>query len=319
MTHLLKILGNRNFILVLAVVAGLFAGELALFFEPWMLLILAIVMTFSTTGISTKMLTTPRKIYKPFFAGIILNYVLYGAVILLLSHWLIDDISIFYGMVVIAATPPGVAIIPFSAILKGDINYSIMGTLGAFLASIGLAPLIVSWFAGSGGINPMDLFYLMIKLILIPLVLSRFLLMKPVVKYVLQGRGKIVDWGFAIIIYTAVGLNREVFFEMPASLLSSSLVLFISIFVLGYLYEYIVVKITGNKVLAISQSLLVTIKSSGFAAVTALSLFGTRAAIPAAALAIFVLGYLLSLSFRVAWQKKRNIEKNENIGRKAGK
>lgn len=319
MRYVLYLLANRNVVLVMAVVAGILLGGYAHIFEPWMLIILAVVMTFSTTGISTKLLTSPRKIYKPFFAGILLNYVLYGSVLLLLSYWLIDDRTIFYGMVVIAATPPGVAIIPFSAILKGDINYSIVATLGAFLASIGLAPLIVSWFAGSEGIQPLDLFYLMIKLILVPLLLSRLLLLKPIFRYILPLRGKIVDWGFALIIYTAVGLNRDVFFEAPRALFSSSLVLFISIFVLGYAWEYMVIKTTGNKVLAISQSMLATVKSSGFAAVTALSLFGTRAAIPSAALAIFVLGYLLSLSFRLSWREKRKSAKKDDYQRKTGK
>ena len=50
---------------------------------------------------------------------------------------------------------------------------------------------------------------------------------------------------------------------------------------------------------------LLTIKSSGFAVVTALTLFGKEAAIPSAVMAIFVLLYLLYLSFRMEYKKRR--------------
>ncbi len=57
--------------------------------------------------------------------------------------------------------------------------------------------------------------------------------------------------------------------------------------------------------MTVSRTLLLTIKSSGFAAVTAFSLFGDRAAIPSAVMAIIVLLYLIYLSFRKDFKNRK--------------
>lgn len=145
----------------------------------------------------------------------------------------------------------------------------------------------------------------MVKLVLLPMIISRFLLWEPLKPTVEKVRGKIVDWGFALLIFTAVGLNRQVFFSNFEILFLVALVLFLSIFGLGWFYEFISARLGINKEVALTQKLLLTIKSSGFAVVTALTLFGKEAAIPSAVMAIFVLLYLLYLSFRMEFRRKR--------------
>ncbi|BAX81116.1 bile acid:sodium symporter family protein [Labilibaculum antarcticum] len=294
-----KIILNRNFILVLAVVLGLLIGDWANLLKEYTFYILAIVMTFSTTGISTRALFPLKQMILPMLMGSFLNYVVFGAVIISLSYWLMPTPELFLGFVVIASTPPGVAVIPFSHILDGDLKYAIVGTLGAFISSLFFAPLIVGLFSNiDGGINPLDLFITMVQLVLVPLLISRLLLWQPIKPTVEKFRGKIVDWGFALIIFTAVGLNRQVFFSNFDILLLVSLVLFLGIFGLGWIYELLSRKLGVKAPVAMTQNLLVTIKSSGFAVVTALTLFGEEAAIPSAVMAIFVLAYLLYLSVR---------------------
>lgn len=294
-----KIILNRNFILILAVVLGLLIGDWATFLKEYTFYILAIVMTFSTTGISTKAMFPLKEMFVPMLLGSFLNYVVFGVVIISLSYWLMPTPELFLGFVVIASTPPGVAVIPFSHILDGDLKYAIVGTLGAFISSLFFAPLIVGLFSNvEGGIDPLQLFITMVQLVLLPLLISRFLLWKPIKPTIEKVRGRIVDWGFALIIFTAVGLNRQVFFSNFDILLLVSLVLFIGIFGLGWFYEWFSKKIGISAPVAVTQNLLVTIKSSGFAVVTALTLFGTEAAIPSAVMAIFVLMYLLYLSIR---------------------
>lgn len=295
----LGIILNRNFILILAVILGLIIGDWATFLKEYTFYILAIVMTFSTTGISTKAMFPLKEMIKPMLIGSFLNYIIFGAVIIGLSYWLMPTPELFLGFVVIASTPPGVAVIPFSHILGGDLKYAIVGTLGAFISSIFLAPLIVGLFANiDGGIDPMQLFIAMIQLILVPLLISRLLLWKPIKPTIELVRGRIVDWGFALLIFTAVGLNRQVFFSNFDILLLVSLVLFLGIFGLGWFYKWFCRKVGISAPVAVSQNLLVTIKSSGFAVVTALTLFGTEAAIPSAVMAVFVLMYLLYLSIK---------------------
>ena len=144
-------------------------------------------------------------------------------------------------------------------------RYSILGTFGAFLGSI---------------------------------LLSRLLLLPRVFKVVEKIRGQVVNWGFAIIIYTAVGMNRQVFYGDIIILLLISSVLVVSLFGMGSLHEIFAGKRVVQSDVTTTRTLLLTIKSSGFAAVTAFSLFGDRAAIPSAIMAVFVLLYFIFLSFR---------------------
>ncbi|MFP4023244.1 MAG: bile acid:sodium symporter family protein [Thiohalospira sp.] len=290
---------NRNFILVFAVIMGMIFGDYATHIKEYTIYVLALTMIFSTTGIDSKALLPIKKLFKPMLVGTILNYFVFGAIVLVLAWLLMPTEELFMGFVVIVAAPPGVAVIPFAGILKGDIEYSIIGVFGAFLASIAIAPALIELFSKNAEVSSWALFMLMIKLVLVPLILSRFLLFKPVFKYVAKVRGKVVDWGFAIIIFTAVGMNRDVFFTNPVILILSIVVLLVATFGIGSLYELFSKKMRIKPGRSITQVLLLTIKSSGFSVVTALTLFGKEAAIPSAILAVIVLLYLLFLSIRM--------------------
>ena len=304
MHFIFRIILNRNFILVFAVIMGMIFGDYAIHIKDYTIYVLALTMIFSTTGIDSKALLPVKKLFKPMLVGTLLNYFVFGAVVLVLAWLLMPTKELFMGFVVIVAAPPGVAVIPFAGILKGDIEYSILGVFGAFLASIAIAPGLIELFSKTADVSSWSLFVLMIKLVLVPLILSRLLLFKPVFKYVAKIRGKVVDWGFAIIIFTAVGMNRAVFFSNPVILLLSSVVLLAATFGIGTLYEFFSKK-TGIKAdRSITQVLLLTVKSSGFSVVTALTLFGKEAAIPSAILAVIVLLYLLFLSIRLEIKKQ---------------
>lgn len=293
-----RILLNRNSILVFAVILGLVVGDAASLFKDYSFLALAVTMSFSMTGISMSYLKNPIHVSNPMFMGVFLNYVMFTIVLLPFAWWLMPTENLFYGFVVIAAAPPGVAIIPFSYILKGKVEYAILGVTGAFVASIVIAPLLVNIFAASQGVKSYDLFIMMVQLVIIPMAISRLLLYKPLFKYIEPIRGKVVDWGFAVLIFVAVGVNRDVFFTNPILLLKISLVLGLATFGLGLAYEALTKYFKVETSLRTTQIMLVAIKSSGFSVFTALSLFGKEAAIPSAVMAVMVLFYLIFLSLR---------------------
>jgi BASS family bile acid:Na+ symporter len=232
------------------------------------------------------------------FLGILLNYIVFGIVILISSFFFSQSQDIHYGFVVIAASPPGVAIIPFTFMLKGNLKRSTIAMLGGFLASIILAPFIIKFLTGNDQLEILPLFFEMIKIIIIPMLISRIYLLKPFKAITFKIRGQVVNWGFALIIFTAIGLNRAVFLSQFGLLLHIGLVLFISIFVLGQVYDYILYKAKVKIQDRISQNLILTLKSSGFSVVIAMELFGGDAVIPSAMLSIFVLCYLLFLTFK---------------------
>ncbi|MCK5004230.1 MAG: hypothetical protein KAS21_04040 [Candidatus Aminicenantes bacterium] len=282
---------------MLSVVLGLIIGDLAHHIKGYTIFILALVMTFSTTGIDIRSVFPLKNSLKIMVSAITLNYLIGTTVIMILSLLFIKDIYLFYGMVVIGASPPGIAVIPFSVILKGDLNYSIIGTLGAYLSAVFIAPLLILIFT-SGSMSPFPLFFMMVKIILIPILLSRLLRIKMIYPFVERIRGRAIDIGFAFIIFIAIGLNRQVFFSDPDVLLLISIILLFATFGLGFFYMRFFGRYFGNIKENISQMLLLTIKSSGFTAATSLALFGERAAIPSAILSVVVLVFLLFLSIR---------------------
>ncbi len=294
---MLKLLSNRNSILIFSVIMGLTAGDLAHYIKGYTIFILGLVMTFSTTGIDIRSVFPFKNSLKIMLSAITLNYLINTAVIMILSLIFIEDKFLLYGMVVIGASPPGIAVIPFSLILKGDMTYSIIGTMGAYLSAVIIAPLIILVFT-SGSIGVLPIFLMMVKIILIPIFFSRLLRIKMIYPLVEKVRGRTIDIGFAFIIFIAVGLNRHVFFSDLNALFLISSILIISTFGLGFFYMRLSGGYFRNKKEHISQMLFLTIKSSGFTAATSLSLFGEKAAIPSAIMSVVILVYLLFLSIR---------------------
>ncbi len=138
----------------------------------------------------------------------------------------------------------------------------------------------------------------MVKLVIVPLIIAQLLRIKEVAPLVFYIRGRVVDFGFALIIFVAVGLNRQVFFTNPQLLALVATTLIVSIFGLGILHQLVLKRMGVSYPTMITQNMLTTIKSSGFSVFTALTIFGQEAAIPSAVLAVMVLLYLIFLSLR---------------------
>ena len=298
MRYIKSILLNRNAILILAVIAGLTMGDFAHIIKQYNIFILGITMTFSMTGLNLRLINSFAVASKSFIMGILLNYLVFGIVLLPIAWLLMPTKELFYGFVVIVAAPPGVAIIPFSYILKGRVDYAIIAVTGAFIASIFIAPFLVSVFAKSQDIKSSQIFITMIQLVVIPLVIAQVLRLKPVFSLIQKVRGKVVDWGFALLIFVAVGVNRQVFFTNPLILFLVVTTIAVATFGLGTTYSFLAKKLKVDPSIVITQNMLATIKSSGFSVFTALTLFGQEAAIPSAVLAVMVLLYLIFLSLK---------------------
>ncbi len=259
-------------------------------------------MTFSTTGIKFSMLADYKSVLNVSFESVLLNYIIHGAIILIPAYFLLDE-SIFNGFVVIAATPPGVAILPFTYTFKGDLDYSFKGILGVYLLSIFITPLIIAVFSENVSLDPVVIITVIIKIIVIPIILSRFLLIKKILPFTKKIRGKVVDWGFALIIYTAVAINRDIIFSDINNVLITSIILFLAIFLSGIIYLFISRK-QKNKKLQISKNLMLTVKGSGFAIAVTLILFEQKSAIPAAVMSIMVLLWLITLNIYYSGKNK---------------
>ncbi|MCJ7521228.1 MAG: hypothetical protein MUP21_03295, partial [Dehalococcoidia bacterium] len=109
------------------------------------------------------------------------------------------------------------------------------------------------------------------------------------------------DWGFFLVIYTMVGLNRDVFLQEPGTLLLVSVVAFTGTFVLAEVINRISRRLGVQKMDRISFMLLGTRKNDGLAGAIALIFFDPRAAMPAALVLSFSVFHFVWLTW---WVKR---------------
>ena len=298
MVRFLNLIRNRDFLMVMALGLGLSWGTGARWTETAVLPALALVMTLATMGVSGSIFFSPRKLIVPALVGIALNYVLLGGLLLGMSRLLITEQALADGFVIMAAVPPAVAVIPFSAILNGNQTLALIGTLGCYLAALLLTPLIAYWFLGSSLGDPVKIMTIMVELILLPLVLSRFLIWRGWARRLEPWRGTITNWSFFLIVYTIIGLNRQLFFERPGALVLPAFIALASTFLLGLGIEKLARVWGADSQTVTTMVLLGTHKNTGLAAGLALTLFSQKTAVPATVTTIFMLVYMIWLSVR---------------------
>ena len=68
--------------------------------------------------------------------SLLLNYVILGGIILLMGRWLINDSEFWAGLVILAAVPLAVAVVPFSYILGANTVFSLTGFITTCQAAL---------------------------------------------------------------------------------------------------------------------------------------------------------------------------------------
>jgi len=277
-----KFLGHRNFILPLAFVLGFTCPQLAQWTKSLTVPALALVMTVSIVQIPTRQMLKWQSLAKPLAIGILFNYLFLGSLLLILNQWFIFQVPIRIGMILVASAPPGVAVIPFTSLLAGNSILSLFATFGAYLSSIFIMPGLILLLTGAEVFPFSKLILALIELIILPILFSRLLIFSHFYQSIISRKGTIINWGFFVVIFTAIGLNQKTFLEQPDILIKVSLIAFTTTF-LGFILLNIVLKKIGiNQKDRTSMILLGTIKNSGFAAAIALTLFDETTSIPAA-------------------------------------
>ena len=299
------IIGNRNLVMLLGVAVGLVWGKGAALAEPLTLPALALIMTAATIGIDVSRLRSAKEIFFPAFTGVLMNYVVLGSVILVLSRCFISDADFRAGFVLVAAVPPAVAVIPFTYLLRGDRRLSLMGTLGGYLAALVLMPFMVMVFLGSPLMAPGKLLVIVGELILLPLVAGHIINRTGIDKHIEPYKGAITNWGFSFLTFIIVGLNRGIFIHRPLSLLPTALIVVATTFLLGWAIEIVAGKFMKlGPETVISIVLMGTLKNYGIAGGLALTLFGREAASPSTVSAVFMIVYIIWLEWRLRRKKK---------------
>ena len=298
MQRLKGLLTDRNFILILSLVLGLTLHQGARYTEKILLLILIFVMTISMTSISASIFKSPRRWVKPIAISLGINYILLGGSMILLAYLLGISDPYLVGFIVLASAPPAIAVIPFTNFLGGDPNYSLVGFTACYLGAFIVTPLAMTAFLGSQPGFHLRILTLLTQLIVVPFILSRVLVRFNIDKMIEGFKGTLVNWSFFVIVYTIVGLNKEVFLSEPLSLILLGVIAFFGTFIMGYIVEKISENLGVDSSKTMSMILLATSKNSGFAAGIALTLFSVESTIPSTITTIFMLLYVIFLDLR---------------------
>ncbi len=303
MNVILRIVNHRDFVLILALVVGLLLGERTEPLAEISMWTLGLVMVFSTTGFSFKSWVPFSNALRPLAWSAMLNFGLFGLVVIVMAWIFFHDayFSFYIGFVLVVAAPPGPSVIPFSALLDGDNNFSVTGVFGLHLLAMLLTPLILLVLLGQAMVNPVTILQIMAQLILIPLLISRMLRHPRILPRVEKVRNTIIKWGFFLVIAPIVGMSAPVFLNEPVSVLKISGVLFMAMFVMGFVYHVVMHRMGKPRGFIISSTLMMVIKSSAFAAVTAFTFFrgDARVALPPAVVSVFVTLFIVFYSLFV--------------------
>ncbi len=301
---MLRLLGNRNVIFGLAVGLGLALPQGARWTAPAMMPALALVMTLATIHVPNSYFRDPRAILAPSLVGIAMTYIVLGGVILTASALVVRDPNLWIGFVLIAAVPPAVAVIPFTAILEGDISYTLSGTVASYLAALLVMPVMFIVLVGTAFADPYKLIRIMLLLIVLPLILSRLILYLGWAGRIESFRGLLTDWGFFIVLYSMIGVNRDLIFSQPMTIAPVALVVLASTFGLGAVVEKAGVFLKKDPPRIVSLVLLGTLKNQGIAGGLAMALFEKEAALPSAVYSVFMIVYILWLDLRHQRRKR---------------
>lgn len=292
---MIKLLQNRNFILILALILGIFVSFPAIYLKEYAIYILAFMMLMSLNLISLKEINNFNQIIKPVLLSILLNYFLFGILILILARlFYLPEDDIFKGFVFIVVAPPGAVIVPFTYLYGGNSRFSLWGVIGASLFLLILFPLVVLLIMGNSLNNGiLELFKILTVTIILPLILSQFLLRNSFFMKISKYKGKIIDWSFFLIVYIVIGLNSNMFINHIEVLLKPAIILMVLLFGFSFLFILIMKKINIVYSDRISYLLMIFVKNNPFSAVISLQLAGKVAAIPSVALSVVLLIYLI--------------------------
>jgi len=261
---------------------------------------LLIIMVFSIAEIDLSKIiknTTACFFFKETFNLLIVNYLFLGGIIWLLTYFLIDDRDLYRGFILMATIPSAVAVVPFSYLLGGDEKIALIGTVSLYFCSLFISPLVAYFLLGVKGVILYELIKVLLLIILLPIFLSRILIRMPFYKDVKPASPIIINLGFFIVIYSVIGLNRELFFSRFDLLSIIILIAIIRTFGTGYLME-LWGRIIGMSIKKrITYIFFAGYKNLGLTATVALIIFNPKTTVPSAACIFLELIFFISASF----------------------
>lgn len=280
-----RILHMPSLLLLLGLGLGLVLGVTFDGMEYAAMAALASLMTFSLVDVELRGFREVVR-YVPIALGI--SFLLHPA--LLVFAGTLTPRSLWHGWVLMAAVPPAISIVPFTAILRGDVKVSVASTALLYVLALGLTPLIALLLLDVA-VSPYALFTSVLVLILVPLVLSRGVAASP-----LKPDNVVIarNLSFGAFTYFVGAANQAVILEDPAlafyAFAGSALVVG-----LGAAVTWILIsRVSMEK--RVSLLLFSGYKNAGLAATLAIALLGPTAVVAPTMMILFQILWIALLT-----------------------
>lgn len=287
-----------NLLFIASILLGLYLPQAAPVASFLVLPALMIMLSVTLLRFPGGFFKQPRLLLSGALWGNLMNYLILGNLILLGSIFLIRDEEIWIGLVLIAAVPPAVAILPMSETLRGNKMLTLAGLAGTYVGALILIPLIGLAFLKFVPIDYEKLIILTVALILLPLIISRIAVDRNWDIRINRFEGCISDGCFFIVFYALAANNAQLIKQWPTEIVLMAILAFVVVFLISLVLVLIerFHKVSHSTIS--SLLLLGTMKNYGLAGGIALYVFPPQAGLPALIFSIFMFLSSIWLKFR---------------------
>jgi bile acid:Na+ symporter, BASS family len=296
----IKFLISRSHILfLLAIVIGILLPQAAGFASLLTYPALTIILTIALLRFPRGFFRRPGPLFSGAIWGNVMNYLILGNLIIMVSIFLIHEEGFWVGMVLVAAAPPATTIIPLGNILRIDKQSMFTGFAGAYLGAVLIIPLIGLGFLKFIPLNYIGLILLIFMLILLPLFLSWLAVYKDWDKLIENYTGHITDWCFFVIFYALAAGTGYLVIHRPLDVVFMFVIAVITTFLLGFIINLVGNYYGAGKKKISSLVFLGTMKNYGLAGAIALNVFNKQAALPALVFSVVMFIYTIWLKYKM--------------------
>ena len=283
---------RSNVIFLLALICGIILPQGFPIGNALILPALMVILTITLLRFPRGFFRRPGPLLSASIRSNVMNYLVLGNFIILASIFLIHKQELWIGMVLIAAMPPSVAIIPLGNFLRADKTSVFTGLAGAYLGALLIIPLIGLGFFKYIHLNYWTIILLILELILLPLAISRIAVEKTWDKIIEPYEETIIDYCSFIVFYTITASSRNLLMNWSSDLFIITSIALVSTFFFAFAIRKIGIYFHSNENKITSFLLMGTIKDCGLAGGIALILFNQEVALPSLIFAIFTFIYI---------------------------
>lgn len=290
---ILRVLGNNALMmtlsLIIALAMGGFPDVLGLSNSNIAMITLVIMMSLSLTNLKLRGLKVKdhaSSIGRAFF----LSMVLASGATVVISFFFQGDLRA--GWVIAAAVPSAISVVPFTYLMKGDLEPTLVSTAALYIIALVFTPLLTLLLLGQAIEVTLLLFYVSL-LILLPLCISRPLRRMNIRP---DHKSAVINVTFFILIIAVAGPNRHIFFHDFALLGSLLAAAVLRIFGIGLLWNWYLKRKNVPHERRVPEVLFSSHKNTGMAATLAITLIGPAAAVPATICAVVDIAWMIYLS-----------------------